>query len=218
MPKAGYITASSVKKLMVASDIKADKFGVGANTYAKELASQRLGTIREDVSFKAAEWGNEYEWLARETYEVRNLVEVVLPEVFCVHPKYDFVGGTPDGLVGSDGIIEIKCPENPVLHEDNFLNAEQYHSDYRDQCQFYLWICERQWVDFVSFDPRQPEWMQLSQHRFVRDKQYIALMESRVLRFEHELVRPRYKDLVTKGLELGVLNRSEFETLISRYQ
>ena len=182
MPSNGYLSASSFEQLMKATDLKKDQYGDGCQTLAYEIALQRLGVELPEAYSTAIEWGNEHEWQAREAYKDDKIVAVELPE-FINHPDIVFVGGTPDGLVGSDGIIEIKCPHNPVHHARNRATAEQYHDKYKAQCQGYLWITGRKWVDFVSFDPRYPEHLQLSVHRFERDEDYIALLEKRVRGF-----------------------------------
>jgi hypothetical protein len=183
MPKLGYITASCFKQLMVEADIKKDQFGAGAMTLAYEIATERFGVELPDAYGAALDWGNEHEWEARERYSEKNMVLVNTP-LFIEHPLHEMIGGTPDGLVGLDGIIEIKCPHNPVHHLRNYLEAAQYYDTYKAQCQGYLWITDRKWVDFVSFDPRWPESKQLAVHRFMRDEAYIEMLANRVVRFE----------------------------------
>lgn len=183
MPKQGYISASNFAQLMIASDIKKNQFGTGAYTMAYEIACERLGVEIPDAFGAALDWGNEYEWNAREMYQERTFCAVQLP-TFIEHPEIGMVGGTPDGLVGDDGIIEIKCPYSPVNHLKNILTAHQYHDQYKAQCQGYLWLTGRKWVDFISFDPRFPELKQIAIHRFERDEEYITLLQARVIAFD----------------------------------
>lgn len=182
MPNAGFLSASKFEQLMKPSDLKKNIYGDGCITLAYEIALSRLGVELPDSYGAALNWGNEHEWSAVEAYKERNVCEVVRPE-FIPHHSLAYVGGTPDGLVGTDGIIEVKCPHNPIYHARNRANAEQYHEQYKAQCQGYLWITDRKWVDFVSFDPRYPEPLQLSVHRFERDQDYIDLLEKRVQDF-----------------------------------
>jgi hypothetical protein len=186
MPKQGYISASQFPQLMVKGDIAKDQFGTGALTMAYELACERLGVELPDAFGAALDWGNEHEWSARELYTERTMREVVLPS-FIQHATLEKVGGTPDGLVGEDGIIEIKCPYTPVNHLKNLLTASQYESDYKAQIQGYLWITGRKWCDFISYDPRFPEAKQIAIHRKERDEDYIAILAARVERFEKEI-------------------------------
>lgn len=182
MPKLGYLTASSFEQIMKATDLKKDTFGDGCITLAYEIAAERFGVELPDAHGAALDWGNEHEWEARERYAEQRLVSVDLPG-FIDHPTVANVGGTPDGVIGSVGIVEIKCPHNPVHHVHNILTAAQYHDKYKAQCQGYLWITGAQWVDFVSFDPRWPEAKQLAVHRFERDEEYISTLANRVERF-----------------------------------
>lgn len=181
----GLISPSQFSRIMVASDLKKgiDVFGPGAMTYAMELALQRIGVELPEARASALDWGNEHEWEAKRVYEQRTMATVdPIAEAIC-HPTLNFVGGTPDGLVGGMGIIEVKCPFNPVNHMRNMLEPAQYETDYKEQVQGYLWITEREWCDFVSFDPRFPEKSKIAIHRILRDELLIELLEVRCIAF-----------------------------------
>lgn len=182
MPNAGFLSASKFEQLMKPTDLKKGVYGDGCMTLAYEISLARLGVELPEAYGAALDWGNEHEWSAIEAYKELKLCDVARPE-FIPHPSIAHVGGTPDGLVGSTGVVEIKCPYNPIYHARNRATAEQYHDQYKAQCQGYLWITNREWVDFVSFDPRYPENLQLSVHRFERDQEYIDLLASRVQGF-----------------------------------
>ena len=105
-----------------------------------------------------------------------------------VHPNYDFITGEPDGLIGESGIIEVKCP-NSNNHFKNLLYGAQI-DDYKYQIQGYLWLTDRFWCDFVSYDPRFPDKYQLSIHRIEQDGEIISELEARCVDFWNELVLP----------------------------
>jgi len=182
MPKSGYISASSFDQLMKKTDIAKNQFGDGCMTLAHKIVCERLNVEIPEAFGAALDWGNEYEYNAREEYEQREFCKVVVPKFISILDT--MVGGTPDGLVGDDGILEIKCPHNPVNHLENILTASQYHEKYKAQCQGYLWITGRKWVDFASYDPRFPEDKTLVVHRFERDDEYISTLSKRVELFE----------------------------------
>lgn len=166
--------------------------GAGADTFADELIMRMLGVDFSDgYTSYAMQRGTELEPEARLLYEKKNFVEVDKPGRF-FHPEYDFVSGEPDGIVGNDGLIEIKCPKKKY-HLANLRDAEQV-SKYYYQMQGYMWITERQWCDFVSYDPRFPKGMQLAIERVERDQETIDLIEERSIEFWEEIVTPKMKE------------------------
>ncbi len=188
MNKQGKITASRFADVMAAGRGKEQKWGKTAKTYAYQVALERMGVEMPEVTGKALEWGQYYEPEAIELYQQITGRVVGLTDVV-QHPELEYVAGTPDGLVGEDGIIEVKCTYNPVNHMANLKEGEQIN-DYWWQIQGYLWLTDRQWCDFVSYDPRFPEGLQLAVHRVNRDEEEISKLAERVQAFEVELVRP----------------------------
>ena len=175
MPRSGFITASMFNSCLTKT--------VG-KTVVKQccrIACERLGVRYLDEQFdlgglRAIDWGNENEALAIAAYEAHTFTEIHSKQQF--HRILGlFVGGTPDGLVDDDGMIEIKCP-NSDNHLLNLTQDEQV-SDYIYQVQGYLWITGRQWCDFVSFDPRFPEDLQLHVRRIERDEEIIEAVRRR---------------------------------------
>jgi hypothetical protein len=94
-------------------------------------------------------------------------------------------GASPDGLIGDDGLVEIKCP-NTSTHIDTLLGQEA-PSKYILQMQWQMACTGRQWCDFVSYDPRLPDNMQLYIQRVIRDDKLIKEMEQEVIKFLGEL-------------------------------
>jgi hypothetical protein len=134
---------------------------------------------------------------ARMAYESAN--NVLVDELgFCDHPSISNFGVSPDGLVGEDGLIEIKCP-NSKTHIDTLL-SKKAPSKYIPQMMAQMACTGRKWCDFVSFDPRLPEDLQLFVVRVDRDDQYIANLEKEVSAFLAEVDETVIK---LKGLKNG---------------
>jgi hypothetical protein len=183
MPRLGLISASMAKQIMTKGRGK-EEFGATFTTLAEQIGAGRIGyDVSTDISHLASvEWGIENEWLAVEAYTERTLSAVTYTgddQRFAIHPDYDQIGATPDGHIGTDGLIEIKCP-NSANHLKNVLRNEQL-PDYLPQLQFQLWVTGRKWVDWVSFDPRAPEPIQLHIVRVERDEAMIEALEERCL-------------------------------------
>jgi putative phage-type endonuclease len=115
--------------------------------------------------------GTELEPFARGAYEAHT-GELVEQVAFVQHPTMPYVGVSPDGLLGSDGLIEIKCPASQAKHLAA-LRDGSHASEYRWQIQGQLWVTDRQWCDAVSYDPRFPDGLQLAIHRVQRDEKAI---------------------------------------------
>ena len=169
---------------------KNELFGKTAYSYAEEVVQRMIGVkIDQYVSYEM-QWGIDNEPLAVEAYERVKICSVTArnPQVRITHPDYDFISGEPDGLVGEDGLIECKCP-NEANHFKNLVSGEQI-AQYMYQIQGYIWLTGRQWCDFVSFSPNYPERYQLSVNRVVRDDEMIAKLEERCVQFWDEIVLP----------------------------
>lgn len=163
--------------------------GAGAETYSIELAHQIMGVPMDDYTNFAMQWGNDNEPLAIRAYEKKKFVEVER-NVRQYHPKYDFISGEADGLIGTDGIVEVKCPSS-ANHLKNMLYGTQLEK-YKYQIQGYLWIFERSHCDFISYDPRFPnDKHKISIHAVERDEAIITLLHRRCLEFWEDLVLPK---------------------------
>jgi putative phage-type endonuclease len=180
--RCGKVTASRV-----ADVIAKTKTGYGASraNYAAELIAERLtGCTAPSFTNAAMQWGTDTEPKAREAYAARENLEVI--EIgFVDHPEIINAGASPDGLVGDDGLIEIKAP-NTATHLDTLLNRA-VPSKYITQIQFQLACTGRDWCDFVSFDPRLPAEMQMYVRRVDRDVSHIIELETEVASFLAEI-------------------------------
>lgn len=176
---------------------KNEEFGLTAYAYARGVVMDILGVPREPIKAAPLEWGNTFEYEARQAYQFATMSDV--PEILdsIQHPTVPYVCGIPDGLVGDDGIIEIKCPFNRDVHYQNLESPDQALKDYRWQIQGYLWITGRSWCDFVSYHPDFPEGMKIAIHRIQRSDTDILILADRCARFwdivQHELKRFKSK-------------------------
>ncbi len=182
MPKPGYFTPSRFKDAMTNSRGK-DAPGQTAIDYAYEVAMERLGVEAPKVFAPALDWGNEWEDLAVKRYEYEALCEVERVILPLEHPDHDYVAGTPDGLIDTEGIVEVKCPYNPKNHLLNLVDGAQV-KQYTPQMQGYMWITGAKWCDFVSYDPRYPDELKIKIIRIERDQDYIDKLADRITLLE----------------------------------
>lgn len=161
------------------------EFGATATKYAIELIHAQYGVYKEQVSAPSLDWGNEYEPVAIAEYESDQFVSVHSRQDFIEHPDIKGVGFHPDGLVGDDGVIEVKCPYDFMNHYLNWTECAQY-ADYQWQIQGGLWITGRKWCDFISFYPHKANCPipSLVIHRIERNEAQIAELEARILKFK----------------------------------
>ncbi len=170
--------------------------------YRLQLVVERLtGIPKASFSTKPMERGTEIEPEARARYEMATNADV--EEIgFINHPEIEWCGVSLDGKVDEDGTIEIKCP-NPETHMNTLLlrsealskillgDAERPHvlvpEEHMPQIQGGLWVTGRKWCDFISYDPRFPEHLQLYVERVYRDEEYIAKLEAGVRKFLDEV-------------------------------
>ena len=165
--------------------------GITRENYRWKIVAERLtGKVEESFSNSATNWGAEKESFAKQAYEAR--AGVLVDDVgFCTHPTIKWLGASPDGLLmdkdGSiKGLIEIKCPFKTEIHLGYRLQ-NQCPPKYVAQVQCQLWVTERDWTDFVSYDPRLPERLQLFVCRVQRDDVFIAKMELETIKFLSEV-------------------------------
>ena len=180
--RLGNVTASRV-----ADVIAKTKSGYSASreNYMAQLICERMtNTVAESYSNAAMQWGTETEPFARAAYE--SFADVLVDQVgYVSHPIIERAGASPDGLVGADGLLEIKCP-NTATHIDTLLN-NQVPTKYFTQMQWQMACTRRAWCDFVSFDPRLPNGLQLFVKRVEYDTEYAEMLASEVFDFLQEL-------------------------------
>lgn len=180
--RCGKLTASRIANAMART-----KTGWGAsraNIMAELIVERLTGAPVEGYTNKEMQWGIDTEPQARDAYEFYADVDVVQTG-FVIHPDIPDSGASPDGLVGDLGLIEIKCP-NTATHIDTLL-GEPIPDKYIKQMQWQLACTNRQWCDFVSFDPRMPGSMRIFVKRVPRDDAMIATLTKEANLFLAEL-------------------------------
>lgn len=181
--RAGKATASRMTDIL--AKIKSGE-AAARRDYRIQLVAELLSGEPAGNGFISSEmqWGTENEPLARAAYEVStgSFVEQI---GFVDHPAILRAGASPDGLVGDDGLLEIKCPKS-ATHIQYILDGV-VPAQYQPQMLWQMACCGSQWCDFVSFDPRLPAHVQLFKVRFPRDNQRIAELEDEVLKFNAEV-------------------------------
>lgn len=180
--RLGKVTASRISDVMAKTK---SGYAAARTNYMMELLCQRLTGKREDTYINAAmQRGTELEPAARACYEAETgqmVVECGLAD----YPLIDGLAASPDGLVGSDGLLEIKCP-NTATHIA-FLSSGKPKAEYQWQMLCQMVCTNRDWCDFVSYDDRLPPALQYHCIRFERDEARIAEMLDEVKKFLDEL-------------------------------
>mgnify|MGYP003685360271 FL=1 len=143
--RLGKITASVIHKIW--NDKSTKTKGILANSLAFErLTGKRVKSLVTD----AMKRGLAIEPDAREAYEHHTKNKVHLSG-FISHPNIQNAGASPDGLIGSEGLIEIKCLN--VKNHNAIVSSKKIPKNYYYQIQFQLACCERNWADFVAYNP-----------------------------------------------------------------
>ena len=180
--RCGRVTASRVAD--VVAKTKSGPSASRANYMAELIAERLTGEPAERFTNAAMQWGNDKEPEARTAYAFETNTEIEQVG-FIEHPTIAMTGASPDGLVGADGLVEIKCP-NTNTHIETLLGAV-VPSKYVTQMLWQMACTGRAWCDFVSYNPRLPESMRLFVKRVVRDEARIAELEADVSAFLAEL-------------------------------
>ena len=181
--RLGHVTASRMSDVLAKG--KAGE-AVTRQKYRMQIIAERVsGRVAESFTSAAMEWGTEHEPLARIRYEADTGYFVDEAE-FCFHPTIKWLGASPDGVIsGVNALIEIKCP-NTQTHLGYRLDNKP-PAAYINQMQCQMWVTGATYCDFVSYDPRVPEHLQLFVSRLQRDNDLIAKMEIETIKFLGEV-------------------------------
>lgn len=181
--RLGKVTASRA-----ADVVRRTKTGWAASraNYRMEIIAERLTGMRiERYQSQAMVWGQQTEGDAIARYSATHGARVDVSSWFVPHSTIRMAGCSPDGLVGTDGMVQVKCPETKT-HIETLLSKE-VDEDYIKQVQWEMACCKRQWSDFISYDPRLPQSLRLFVQRVYRDDVLISSMEEMVLSFLDEI-------------------------------
>lgn len=180
--RCGSLGASQLNEALATT-----KSGWGAsreNLKNRIIAERLTGVPAESFQNAAMAWGVAQEDNARTAYEASRGVFVQEMGI-ALHPTLAHTHASPDGLVGDDGLIEIKCP-NTTTHIET-LRVKKAPSKYINQMLWQMRCTDRQWCDFVSYDPRLPSHLQLFVTRVERDDIAIAGLELKIAEFLNEI-------------------------------
>lgn len=173
--KRGRVSSSNASKVLAKGQ------GKIRTAYMYQLVAERLSGLTENgYTSNFMTDGLLVEPKARSEYEIRTGNEV--KEVGFIELNED-VGVSPDGVIGDDGLIEIKCPKTTTFID--YAMKGKTPSVYVPQMQMQLWVCEREWCDFVCFDPRIKNGYFCV--RVERDETYIRNLIAEVSKFVNEV-------------------------------
>lgn len=179
--RVGHITGSRMADVI--SKIKTGESQTRLN-YKTQLVTERLTNQPVQTYFNnIMQQGIDREPDARMLYELER--QEVKEVGFIKHPTIAMSGVSVDGLVGKDGIIEIKCPLETT--HTNTLLKKQAPKKYYPQMQWGLCVTQRSFCDFVSYNPAFPEDLMLYIVRVERDDDYIKMLEEEVVKFNEEI-------------------------------
>jgi putative phage-type endonuclease len=181
--RLGSVTASRMSDVLAKG--KAGE-AVTRQKYRMQIIAERVsGQVADSFNNAAMQWGTDHEPLARIRYEADT--GYFVDEVgFCNHPTIKWLGASPDGIIsGVNALIEIKCP-NTQTHLGYRLDNKP-PAAYINQMQCQMWVTGAIYCDFVSYDPRVPDHLQLFVSRLRRDNDLIAKMETEVVKFLGEV-------------------------------
>ncbi|WP_171232203.1 lambda exonuclease family protein [Ruegeria sp. HKCCA4812] len=173
--RLGKVTASRI------ADVMMKPTTAGFQNYQAQLVCERLtGQPTETFTSAAMQHGTDTEPRARAMYELTSGNDV--EEVgFIPHPTIEMSGASPDGIIGSDGLVEIKCPQ-PATHIKTLM-GKSIDRKYLLQMQWQMVCTGREWCDFVSFCPSFPPELQLFIARVDRDAELAEEITEAVTRF-----------------------------------
>jgi putative phage-type endonuclease len=172
--RLGRVTASKVQDIVARTK---SGYSASRDNYIAQLVCERLtGKAPESFTNAAMTHGTETEPLARAAYEMAR--NVLVDEIgFVQHPTL-MAGASPDGMVGEDGLIEIKCPQSNT-HIETLL-SQKIPAKYFAQMTWQMICTKRKWCDFISFDPRLPQELQMFIQRYPLDIDYANKLEHEV--------------------------------------
>lgn len=180
--RCGRVTASRVADVIAKTK---SGYSTSRANYEAQLICERLtGVVAPSFTNAAMQHGIDTEPQARAAYEFMKNVDVGIAE-FVIHPAIPMAGASPDGYVGDDGLLEIKCPQQ-AAHLDTLLTGK-VPGKYVTQMMWQMSCTGRKFCDFVSFNPSFPAHLQLFVQRVPRDLSVIAELEKEVTTFIAEI-------------------------------
>lgn len=190
--RLGKFTSSKIGNLMSRGRKKDSVWGQMAMSYIYEKIAEKMTGVPHYVpETRAMEWGTDHEAEAIQKYnELTGNNALPMGKVFI---KFnDNCGGSPDGYVDEDGVIEVKCPYNSANHIETFIERT-IKKEYLYQCQGNMLFSNREWCDFISYDPRMPEEMQIVIIRVERDNEICDSISERIQEAAEKIIEIQNK-------------------------
>jgi putative phage-type endonuclease len=181
--RCGKVTASRIADVM--SYKKNGEESNDRRQYRMQIVTEMLTGLPTDYGFESFDmkWGKEQEPFARLIYG--DLAQSHVDQIaFAQHPQILHAGASPDGLIGKDGLLEIKCPRS--FTHINYILDDVVPEDYKPQMLWQMACTGRAWCDFMSYDPRMPENLRVFIKRFNRDNAVIETITKEVNKFIDE--------------------------------
>jgi len=192
--RMGRPTASEFERLIQPKKLEPTKSETRRNYAIFLLTELILDYPLSGVTTAAMNHGTSYEENARSAYEMLIGQEVEMAG-FCTNDAETY-GASPDAFVGEDGLAEFKAPFKPEIHVEYMMEPKSLESEYMIQTQGEIFVCERSWVDLVSYHSVLPMVrVRVEPIKNVQDKLSIAV---------HSFCA-EFSDLVDRAIELGYL-------------
>lgn len=181
--RCGHVTASRFCDVIAVG--KTGKPLKARDDYLMRIVTERLtGQPSESVDSYAMAWGRDAEPFARSAFEAETGL-IVMESGFVRHPTIEWVGCSPDGLIGAASGYESKCPKDSRVHLGTIRNGMP--EEHKAQVQGCMWVTGRTEWQFVSFDPRLPEHLRLYRETIKRDDEFIKRLEAEIQKFLDEV-------------------------------
>lgn len=195
LERSGKFTGSRFVDVLARNKRTGEKLKAWHDLIWQVVVERITGQAVEGPSGYALQWGTDVEPYAREAYELET-GNAVTESGFITHPDYPFAGCSPDGLIFTDGGLEMKCPKSSAVHLERFIDGVP--EEYMPQIQGCMWVTGRKWWDFVSYDPRMPESHRLLKITVWRDPVMIQRIQESVLEAE-SAAQELYEKLMQKA-------------------
>lgn len=181
--RLGALTGSRIYEAC-AKTKRGEYYASRENLLYEKLIERLTGQPAQHFVSDAMSWGNMYEGEARAVYETQKGT-LVTECAYFPHPSIAHSGASPDGLVGEDGVIEIKCPTTKT-HLDTILSGviPEMHT-YQMACE--IESSGRKWCDFISYDPRLPGNLSFFCVRYTPEPAFLETLRAEVIKFLAEL-------------------------------
>jgi putative phage-type endonuclease len=181
--RVGALTGSRIYEACAKSK-KGEYYASRENLLYEKLIERLTGQAAQHFVSDAMQWGSMYEGEARAVYETQKGT-LVTECAYFPHPSIAHSGASPDGLVGEDGVIEIKCPTTGVHLETILSGAIPEKHTY--QMAWEIESSGRKWCDFVSYDPRLPGNLSFFCMRYTPEPEFLEYLRAEVVKFLAEL-------------------------------